>query len=312
MKLKYISILSLALVLAGCQKESGSPEDDGPVEITLETSRKQIIITEQTSSSVMIFDQPTRKQLWSWSAAEDGTIPASRAKWFNLPDEAKPVDDCSSILLTSSGGGVALVRINDSKVLFYAYPAGNPHSAEMLPDGSVVVASSTGNCLTVYQLSQSSAYVENPSCTVTLDDAHSCVWDRKRQCLWAAGGQTLACWEYAGGILTEKKKYSVPSQGAHDLVPVYGQDRLILTTGTALYYFDPGTGSFSAVEGASRTGNVKSVSTGPEGFTTICTIPQESWYTDEVLSLFTGIRAFHLAGAQIYKARWRVDNEFSY
>lgn len=312
MKKAIYIIIPMALFFSGCQKETDSPQEEGPKEISIESSVKQLVVTEQSTSSIIIFDQPTRKELWRWSADADSSMPASHCKWFDLPDEAKPVDNCSSILLTASGGGVALVRISDSKLLFYAHPSGNPHSAEILPEGYIVVASSTGNSLTVYKMDQSAIYVKEPACTATLEDAHACVWDKKRQCLWTAGGQSLVRWGFSGGVLSEIESVSIPSLSAHDLIPVYGQDLLMLSTGSNLYYFNPETGIFSDVEGASITANIKSISTGPAGFTTICTTPEESWYTREVLSLFTGIRAFYLAEAEIYKARWRVNNDFSY
>lgn len=61
-----------------------------------------------------------------------------------------------------------------------------------------------------------------------------------------------------------------------------------------------------------RIARIKSLSTGPTGFPILSTTPTESWYTDQVLDFRTGLRAFYLDGAQIYKARWRVDNPFSY
>lgn len=309
-RLELVCVLAF-LFLTGCQKDSDIPGKEIPLEpITLETSKKQIIVTEQASASVMIFDQPSRKNLWVWSADESEVIPSARKKWFRLPDEAKPVEDCGSLLITASGGGVALVRINDKKVVFYAHPGGNPHSAEMLPDGNIVVASSTGGKLSVYAPDPAGEYVASKLSETDLDDAHACVWDKSRGCLWAAGGSSLVCYDYRDGVLTVRSRHSVPTPYAHDLAPVYGKDRMILSTGSNLYYFDPEAKKLSPVEGAASVKDVKSVSTGPEGFVTLCTIPEESWYTSQVLGLFTGMRAFYLSGAQIYKARWRVNYDF--
>ena len=308
--LKLVCVLAV-LFLAGCRENPDIPGKETHLEpITLETSEKQIIITEQASASVMIFDQPSRKSLWIWNADESDVITSGRKKWFRLPDEAKPVDDCGSLLITASGGGVALVRISDKKVMFYAHPGGNPHSAEMLPDGNIVVASSTGGKLSVYSPDTANEYVASKLSETELADAHGCVWDKKRNCLWAAGGSSLVCYDYQDGFLTARSRYSVPTSYAHDLAPVYGKDRMILSTGSSLYYFDPESKTFSPVEGAASVKDVKSVSTGPESFVTLCTVPEESWYTSQVLGLFTGMRAFYLAGAQIYKARWRLNYDF--
>ncbi len=307
--IEYV-MLTVIFLFVGCQNESGTPRKEDHVPVTLETSKKQIVITEQSSASVMIFDQPSRKLLWRWRAEDDPAIPAARKKWFRLPDEAKSVDGGRALLITASGGGVALVQVSDSTVLFYAHPGGNPHSAEMLPDGNIVVASSTGNCLTVYRYDSAGAYVSQKQCVVELSDAHACVWDSSRECLWVAGGSSLVSYGYHDGTLTLMHRYGIPSSYAHDLAPVYGKDLMLLSTGSNVYYFNPEDKKFSPVEGVPTVKDIKSISTGPDGFATLCTIPEESWHTTQVLDFITGMRVFYLAGSEIYKARWRLNYNY--
>ena len=297
--------------MAGCQKNSDNPSSVNPYpELSIDTSEKQIIITEQASASVRIYDQPTRLLLWSWQAS-DSQVTSNRSSWFSLPSEAKPLKDASCLLVTASGGGAAIIRISDRKVLFCAAPKGNPHGGEILPDGNVAISSSDGY-ISIYPYDEDSPFMSSYLNRFSLDGAHSVLWDKKRSCLWAVGTSMLVSYSYESASLSVLKSFFLPSSYGHDLVPVYGEDNLMITTGSGVYTFDPNTEAFKAVEGARNVSNVKSVSTGPSGFTTICTIPTESWYTPEVLGLYTGLRAFFLQDAHIYKARWRVGNEFSY
>lgn len=303
----------LALVLLGvfaCGTESVSTgADPAPEKPSLEKSSKQLILTEQASNTIRIYDQPTRELLWQWNPDTAG-LPESRAKWFYTPDEAKPVYNKSCLLVTASNGGLALVRIKDKKVLFYAKPGGNPHSAEVLPDNNIVCASSDGY-LTLWKYDAKKGYASEYVQKIDFKGVHNAVWDLKRECLWCAGDDEMRCYLYKDGSLVRDKSVALPTPLGHDLIPEYGKDRLLLTTWANVYRFNPSDCSFE-VAPVFLQKNVKSVSTGESGQTSVYTTPTESWWTDEVLELATGQRVFYCEGLRIYKARWRAETPFSY
>jgi len=290
----------------GADSAASGPDREKPA---LETSARQLIVTEQASNTVRIYDQPTRQMLWQWNPETDG-LSGERAGWFRLPDEAKPVYNKSCLLITSSNGGCAIVRIKDKKILFLAKPGGNPHSAEVLPDNNVVCASSEG-WLTLWKCDTLRQYAADHVQKIEFKGVHNAVWDRRRNCLWCAGDEEMRCYLYKDGSLVLDKSFALPSRLGHDLMPVFGEDRLLLTTWSQVLYFDPSDCSFEEAP-VFQQKNVKSVSTGESGHTAVYTTPIESWWTDEVLELSTGKRVFHAEGLHIYKARWRAENPFSY
>ena len=73
---------------------------------------------------------------WTWRASDSPSIPKKAHAWFRTTDECKPVGKC--ILITSSSGGVALIRREDKACLFLAH-ARNAHSACLLPGDRVNV-----------------------------------------------------------------------------------------------------------------------------------------------------------------------------
>ena len=212
-----------------------------------------------------------------------------------------------------------MIRIADKKVLFYAKPGGNPHSAEVLPDKNIVVASGTGNLLSVYVYNEDASYVSKPAFTMPVYSAHNVVWDRTRNCLWTATGAQLLKLSYNGNRtapeLSQVYSYDMGTGNtmAHDLAPVYGEEAMYVTTVEHVYKFDCKTAKFSDVQ-IFQQKDIKSLSTGPEGYSTIVMRPTSggsNWWSAEVCDL-GGNCLFNRAGYQIYKARWYVENPFGY
>ena len=129
--------LSVILFLC-CSSDNDAIIINEPVKIP----ERSIVLAEQATKSIVIIDADTYQKVWSWDAAKSG-VPTERQIWFSNPSEVKPVYNGKYILMTASGGAVALIRIADSKLMYYAQAGSNPHSAELLPDGNIVAVSST-------------------------------------------------------------------------------------------------------------------------------------------------------------------------
>lgn len=320
MKNTYDIIAAVILCFVSCGKESPEepyvpwrPENVIEETIELEKTTRPMILTEQAAGKIVIVDQPTGKLAWEWKP-EESTLTSTQAGWFALPDEAKPVLDKSALLITASRGGVALVSIDNKNVLFAAKPGGNPHSAEILPDGSIVVACSDGNKLALYKKT-GDAISTKISFTLPLASAHNVVWDKKRNYLWTASEGRIYKLSYDSSApsLFQEHSYDIPEDISmvHDMIPVYGEDALYITTVQNVYRFDPEKGSVSEVDIFQKQ-NIKSISIGPDGWPAICTRPtSSSWWTSEVVD-FKGNRLYSFFKYQIYKARWYADQPFSY
>ena len=78
---------------------------------------------------------------WRWRAADREDLPPEMKPLFRYTAECKPVNGGRHILFASSSDGVALVERATGRVKSYA-TVPNAHSAELLPHGHIVVASS--------------------------------------------------------------------------------------------------------------------------------------------------------------------------
>lgn len=271
-----------------------------------------IVLAEQSQARIAIADVSTQTIIWEWKAARH-VKDSAHIKWFSNPSDAKVVYNGRYVLMCASGGGVALIRIADHKTVFYAYAGGNTHSAELLPDGNIVSASSTGHFLTLFAVDTLRFPDGVYSKQVPIDFGHNVVWDRKNDLLWSAAGKAMKSFIYNGNCtrpdLILKDSIPLPGKEAHDLFPVYGENAFWFTNTTNVYRFDVSTKTLHQADVVQTS--IKSVSNGPREFPVILSKPKESWWTDEVIDA-TGKRVFYGQGLKIYKARWVVPNPFSY
>lgn len=308
---KLTALLTVALAL-GCGGERPDQPNTGPdAPPSVEACTRCIVLSEQSTSRVAIADVDSKTIIWEWNPA-DGVKPG-HVEWFHNISDAKPVYDNRYILANASGGGVALIRIADKKTMFYAYAGGNTHSAELLPDGNIVSSSSTGNFMTLFKVDTVNFPEGVYSRNIPIEFGHNVVWDHKNQKLWTAAGSEMKEFTYNFNCdapdLTLVASSDLPGEEAHDLFPVYNEDAFWFTNKTNVYKYDVTTRTLEQVEGIQP--NIKSVSSGPEGMPTIIISPKEKWWTDEVVDL-KGNTVFHQPGLKIYKARWFINNRFSY
>ncbi len=280
---------------------------------TVDSCKQCIVLAEQSQHRIVIADIPSQQIIWEWKP-ELSNVKPEHVKWFSSPSDAKVVYNGKYILTCASGGGVALVRIADKKTVFYAYAGGNTHSAEVLPDGNIVAASSTGNYLTIFSVDTLQTAEQVYSHKVPIAFGHNVVWDQRRQLLWSAAQTQLRTFKYNFNKkqpdLIPDTAVALPGKEAHDLFPVYNSDALWLTNTTNVYRVNAATRELITAN-TDYQKNIKSITDGPADFPVIIILPKVSWWTDEVLDT-KGKRVFFQEGLKIYKARWVLPNTFSY
>lgn len=317
--------VAVTLLLAfACKRENGdkiAPLSEKPVKAAVQAAAtpREIVICDQKNARVIMVDVANGNAItWEWKAnASYAMIRSGAQGWFSNLSEAKLVYNGKHMLVTASGGGVALINVSSKKAIWYDYAGGNTHSAELLPNGNVVTASSTGGYLLIFTVD---TYINDNSQQggkVVFEDVHNVVWDHQRQVLYAAGKDKLKVFSYNNSCyspaLTLNKTYTMPQGNAHDLFPVYGSTTdLWLTNSGHIYKFNVTTGSFTLVKTRSA---VKSVTSGPSGYPAIMAVANgaggETWRTDRILDI-DGNVVYSNSSLGLYKARWKLVNTFSY
>jgi len=301
--------LSAAVTVSSAERGASIPADDaaGSAELILcggeEVSILRLSGTEQVRS----------EKIWSWRAVERPDLPDSMKTRFRTTDECKAVDGGRSILITSSGGGVALVDRATGAVRFFAVAA-NAHSAALLPGGWIAVAAShdpagKGDRLLLFDQRVSEQVV----CSDDLPWGHGAVWDAGRQILWGLAGSDIRAYrlrdqESAAPLLERIFTVPLPEPMGHNLSAVPGTPFLAISTSRFCWLFDRDIHSLILHPDLPEEEHVKSITVHP-GTGRLAYTQGEggNWWSERVHFLHPA-GTLHLPGERLYKVRWNVVN----
>ena len=252
---------------------------------------------------------PSHRKVWSWRAAESPGIPAEMHALFRTTDDCKPVDGGRTILISSSGGAIAVVDRATRRASFAARVT-NAHSIEMLPGGRVAAAASvstagTGNRIVIFDIASGKELASDE-----LRSAHGLLWDEERRVLWALGGDVLRAYRLAGAGATTslQRDYEIalPAQGGHDLVAVPRSPRLFLSTEARCFSFDRDRRQLLPHDALGDRRNIKSYNIHPTtGRIVFVEAEGKNWWAEH-LHFGNPDGTVTLPGEHLYKARWIV------
>jgi hypothetical protein len=252
--------------------------------------------------------------VWSWRPSESGI---STLGW-GLPTEAKlrnsPLWGGQWMAVSDSYGIMAVVSY-PGKVKKWSVAAGrsaNVHGIELLPNGNIAAAASTGGWVRIYTSSQgpsSATYAQ-----YNLPDAHSVLWDPQRQVLWALGRNKLVQLKISGTdaapSLSAVATTILLADSGHDVEPKYGDpSKLWITTGGSTWIYDKTTDKATLFQ---RVSGYKSINNQPANLQVIETRPhssctQDAWCTDTI-EFYSPDDVRTRLHAAIYRARiWNAD-----
>ena len=283
-------------------------DDDRYALTTTATSAQTELVAgvDQRERKLVVFNQNSEdwnnnsSVVWKWTPTVSNGFDNASA-YSNASDAKLRYSDYYGgyvVVTTSSGGFVGIVDYETGESLYsrnIAYD-GNLHATELLPDGNLVVAGSTGNSVTVFASSQGdgNGYYKK----YTFEDAHGLLWDPDLEVLWALGGSQLTAYRLTGTQAKPELEqqaeltFDLPTSGGHDLYPVYGQEnKFWVTTVSGLYQFDTDTGSFAAYDegGANgiNVGDIKSIGNQPYSGTIVRAVADVEndyavWCTDTI------------------------------
>lgn len=265
---------------------------------------RELIVCGWDEVYILDLNRRPVEKVWSWKASGAAELPEAMRTQFRTTDECKSVHDGQMILVTASSDGVALVDRASRKALFYA-SVGGAHSAEMLPDGLIVVAGSTSksplaNSLVLFDRRRSA----KPLFHTELESGHGVVWDARRKVLWALGLSTLRTYRLSGQELIRTAEYPLPDTSGHDLMHVPGTDLLTVTTHRHAWMFDRQKKTFSPHPQLPDFENIKSINVHPDSGEVVWTLADQGFWWTATLRFLNPAVVMDRAGERLYKARW--------
>ena len=213
----------------------------------LEASPHLVGLTDSKNSRIIVCDLAVED--WSNDAAVVWEFKDPRASCGGVKFRYSEVFG-GHVVLFCSGKGAGIISYETKEMLFYTTDVGNnPHSVELLPDGTFLVASSTGSEIHVYTAATGSTL---PVQRIVYSDAHGVLWDPKYQVVWAVGDHKLSAFTVSGGpenprlTLNSDMVYRTGQGGLHDLAPCYGDPtKLFVTCQAGVLLFDKESEKFT-------------------------------------------------------------------
>jgi hypothetical protein len=183
--------------------------------------------------------------------------------------KVRNISPYGDVVLMVGGPYAEMVSYDTKEVVWKTGNApSNAHSIELLPNGIVAVAGSSGNAISFFNINGGAP--EEPVLTLDYTDAHGVLWDPKNEVLWCAGSDMLYAYAVTLGddgtvalVKNEELSVTTPDGGLHDLqVRMGNSDVLLITTAGHVYCFDKVkrtfTDAYTDVEGA-KTRWIRSV-----------------------------------------------------
>jgi len=138
-----------------------------------------------------------------------------------------------------TAGTTASIIAYPSKEIVWStgQPGSNPHAVEILPNGDLCIANSSGSCIRYFN---TGALAESKDAKVRytdypLKDAHGVLWDPEYDCLWAVGADELIAFTHTGTGLVKLAGAggTLPkdNEGGHDLSADMTNPRYLYYTG---------------------------------------------------------------------------------
>lgn len=226
--------------------DSDTASSNGPrtVDDVLSASRHYVGMTDQKNRRIVVFDLSVKD--WSkktavvWSFSDPTCRTAAGIK-FRHSDLFG-----GDVVLYCGPAGGTIVSYRTKKILFHTDDIPhNPHSVELLPDGTFLVAGTQGKAVYAYNpLSGSTKH----TAILEIPEGHGILWDPKYDMLWTAGAHNIDSYTVTGGpekpVFTPAYQYSRLPGGIHDLAPVYGDtDKLWFTCEKGILQLDKKTGA---------------------------------------------------------------------